>query len=33
VRIEGHFKKTWNDGAWTYEVDPVKITALADAPR
>lgn len=32
VRIEGHFKKIYDDATWVYEVDPVKITALADEP-
>lgn len=32
VRVTGHFKKIYSDGAWIYEVDPVKITALADKP-
>jgi hypothetical protein len=31
VRVTGHFKKIYTDGTWIYEVDPVKITALADA--
>ena len=32
IRIEGHFKKIYDDATWVYEVDPVKITALADEP-
>lgn len=33
VRVTGHFKKTWDDGTWSYEVAPVRIVALADAPK
>lgn len=32
IRVKGHFKKTYDDATWAYEVDPVKITALADEP-
>jgi hypothetical protein len=32
IRVEGHFKKTYDEATWIYEVDPVKITALAGDP-
>jgi hypothetical protein len=32
VRVTGHYKKIYSGGTWIYEVDPVKITALADVP-
>ena len=33
IRVKGHFKKIYDHGTWVYEVEPVKITALADAPK
>ena len=30
VRVAGHYKKIYGNGTWVYEVEPVKITALAD---
>ena len=30
VRVIGHYKKIYDDGEWIYEVDPVRIIALAD---
>lgn len=32
VRVTGHYKKIYTDGTWIYEVEPVKITALAEKP-
>ena len=32
VRVKGHYKKTYADGTWFYEVEPIRITALADPP-
>lgn len=28
VRIEGHFRKVYDDGKWTYEVEPKRIVLL-----
>ena len=30
IRVTGHYTKTWDDGAWIHEVEPVKIVAVAD---
>lgn len=30
VRVSGHYKKIYSNGTWIYEVEPVKITALAE---
>lgn len=31
IRVRGHYKKIYDHGTWIYEVEPVRITALADA--
>lgn len=33
VRVTGHFVKIYDDGSWIYEVEPVKIVAVADPPE
>lgn len=33
VRVRGHYKKIYDQGAWVYEVEPVTITALAEPPK
>lgn len=32
VRVKGHYRKIFNDGTWTYEVDPVSIVLLPSLP-